>query len=53
MALGKAPSAMLRYVTGHGHQSNSLWPLTTQSASAQERSKMALTGEGWEDTDQN
>ena len=53
VALGKAPSAMLRYVTGHGHQSNSLWPLTTQSASAQERSKMALAGEGWEDADQN
>lgn len=53
VALGKAPTAMLRYVTGHGHQSNSIWPLTTQSASAQERSKIALAGEDWEDTDQN
>ena len=53
VALGKAPSALLRYVTGHGHRSNSLWPLTTESSRAQERSKIALAGEDWEDTDQN
>ena len=52
VALGKAPSAMLRYVTGHGHQSNSLWPLTTQNANAQERSKAALSEENWDDTEQ-
>ena len=53
VALGKAPSAMLRYVTGHGHRSNSLWPLTTQNIKAQERSKAALAGENWDDSEQN
>jgi len=52
VALGKAPSAMLRYVTGHGHQSNSLWPLTTQNTAAQERSKAALAGDSWDDKEE-
>ena len=52
VALGKAPSAMLRYVTGLGRQSSSLWPLTTQSAVAQERAKATLAGEDWDDAEQ-
>jgi type VI secretion system ImpM family protein len=52
VALGKAPSAMLQFATGLGHRSNSLWPLTTQSATAQQRSKIALAGKDWDDAEQ-
>jgi type VI secretion system ImpM family protein len=52
VALGKAPSSMLRYATGHGRQSSSLWPLTTQNTTARERAKDALAGDDWSDTEQ-
>jgi type VI secretion system ImpM family protein len=52
VAIGKAPSAMLRFATGHGQRSNSLWPLTTESAVAQERSKVALASNDWDDAEQ-
>jgi type VI secretion system ImpM family protein len=52
VALGTAPSSMLRYATGHGRQSNSLWPLTTQNAPARARSKDALAAGDWDETEQ-
>jgi type VI secretion system ImpM family protein len=52
VALGRAPTAMLRYAAGHGRNSNSLWPLTTENAKARARAKAALAASGWDDTEQ-
>jgi type VI secretion system ImpM family protein len=53
VALGRAPTAMLRYAEGHGRNSNSLWPLITENAKARARAKAALAASDWDDTEQN
>ena len=52
VALARAPSSMLRFATGHGGNSHSLWPLTTKHEAARARSKAALEGEDWGNTEQ-
>lgn len=53
VALGKPPTAMLCFATGHGRQSSSLWPLTTENATARSRAKEALSAGNWDDPGQN
>lgn len=52
VALGKPPATLLRFATGHGRQSNVLWPLTTDNEAARGRAKDALLGENWDDPGQ-
>ncbi|MEM7137420.1 MAG: type VI secretion system-associated protein TagF [Myxococcota bacterium] len=53
VTLGRVPSSLFRYGTGHGRESNALWPLTTKSAAARARSKSALAGKPWDDPTQH